>query len=224
MRMDTATKLRKFVRLAPGYKWLNGYRQAQQYQAWIRAGKPVPPPHRAKQQIIATLAKQFDLRVFVETGTYLGDMIYAVEDLFDRIISIELDGDLSTYAQRRFARSEHVTIIHGDSGEILGPLLRHLDCACLFWLDGHYSGGITARGGADTPIETELLQISQYRLRRQCVLCIDDARCFNGVGGYPSIESLRDWALDEGFDHFLVQDDVIRIFNLSRSGLELATG
>ena len=47
----------------------------------------------------------------------------------------------------------------------------------LFWLDGHYSGGVTARGSKETPILDEVDKILSTKESRH-VLIVDDARCF----------------------------------------------
>ncbi len=183
------------------------------YRNWIKAGKPVPPPHLVKQDAVKEFARKFKTRVFVESGTYMGDMIYAVRDIFDAIYSIELDEELYQTARKRFTKQRNVVILQGDSGEVLGEILATIKQPCLFWLDGHYSGGITAKGSLETPIQKELLSISRHSLRRSHVILIDDARCFTGEGDYPSIQFLQDWAIDKGFDDFEIQDDIVRIYN-----------
>jgi len=57
-------------------------------------------------------------------------------------------------------------------------------------LDGHYSGGITAKGILETPVKAELSHIFSDRIPDHVAL-IDDARIFTGYGDYPSIEQLR---------------------------------
>jgi hypothetical protein len=181
------------------------------YRIWIAAGKPLPPPHLVKQLAVKELAKRYKARVFVESGTYFGDMVYAVREVFDEIYSIELDEVLCRNAQIRFAGLRNVRIVRGDSGDVLGEILSNVRQPCLFWLDGHYSGGITAVGARHTPIEKELMHISRHSFKRNHVILIDDARCFTGEGDYPSIQLLRDWAVKEGFDNFEVRDDMVRI-------------
>jgi hypothetical protein len=143
----------------------------------------------------------------------MGDMVYAVRDNFDAIYSIELDAELCRNAQKRFAKQRNIMIFQGDSGAILGEILASIKLPCLFWLDGHYSAGITARGSSETPIKKELRHISGHSHKRSHIILVDDARCFTGEGDYPSIRSLRDWAANEGFDRFEVRDDIVRIYN-----------
>jgi hypothetical protein len=52
---------------------------------WERSGRPVPPPHAAKQAVLRAYARAFRTPVLVETGTYMGDMVAAMLDQFDRI-------------------------------------------------------------------------------------------------------------------------------------------
>src|SRR5258706_16154496 len=58
---------------------------------WESAGRPIPPPDAVKQKVVREYAERFRIKLLVETGTYLGDMINAVKDVFSVIHSIELD-------------------------------------------------------------------------------------------------------------------------------------
>ena len=182
---------------------------------WIVPGKPVSPPEGLKQRIVKEYAKRFRLRMFVETGTYLGEMVNAVKNRFDQIYSIELGLELYENAKRRFADKENITIMHGDSGEVLDELLGHVNQPCLFWLDGHYSGGITAKGGVETPIRRELSHIFNHSMASHHVILIDDARCFIGDRDWPTVEELRNMSRSAGFGAFEVKHDVIRIHKLA---------
>jgi hypothetical protein len=50
----------------------------------------------------------------------------------------------------------------------------------LFWLDGHFCGGVSAHGDKGTPILEELNLILSHRVKEHVIL-IDDARLFNGT-------------------------------------------
>lgn len=185
------------------------YRTA--YVRWLRRGRPVPPPHLVKQMVVKDHARRFGLRVFVETGTLHGDMIQAVKRDFSHVYTIELSDTFFDAAKKRFSGDAHVTALHGDSGVVLPKLLEEIAEPCLFWLDGHYSGGTTARGEIDSPISAELEAIIEHPVRNHTVL-IDDARDFVGKGGYPELGALEKVVLDRmpGYS-FTVREDIIRI-------------
>ena len=60
-------------------------------------------PHLGKQRVVLEYIRMFSTRVFVETGTYKGKMVYAVMPHVEETYSIELDETLCRKAQRRFA-------------------------------------------------------------------------------------------------------------------------
>jgi len=186
-------------------------RSAEEYVEWMNRGKPSPPPHIVKQLIVKESQKDAGFSTLVETGTYYGDMIYAQLDNFSRIYSIELSERLYRKAKRRFKKNESVTLLHGDSSEVLREIVPKFKEPVLFWLDGHYSGGITAQGKLDTPIWEELTTILQSGVRH--MILIDDARCFEEKRkDYPSIEELKSLILSVyPQSHILVKDDVVRI-------------
>ncbi len=158
---------------------------------WKRNGRPVPPPHRVKQLIIEYYQKKYNINILVETGTCFGDMVYAQLNNFKKIYSIELGDELWANAVKRFRNDKHVKIIHGDSGFIMKKLILDINERAIFWLDGHYSAGVTAKGNKESPILEELASIFTSKLNH--ILLIDDARCFNGEGDYPTIEELTNY-------------------------------
>ncbi len=186
-------------------------RDLEARRAWEREGRPSPPPHIVKEELIRDYAKTFNTRILIETGTYLGDMVHAMKKSFSRIISFELDQTLAAQAQERFGKDSHVEIVQGDSGKLLGHFLTTISEPCLFWLDGHYSGGITAKGALETPIKNELTFILSHPVDGHVIL-IDDARCFTGENDYPTLDELQDFVNEHkrGWQ-FQVETDVIRI-------------
>lgn len=164
----------------------------RQYRDWDRRGRPSRPaktPYLVKLEAIREYAKRHGTRVMVETGTFRGNMIVAQRRHFDRIWSIELDPALHAAARERLARFRHVTLLRGDSATEIAKVLAELRQPALFWLDAHWSGGITARAEVDTPISAELEQVLAHPVRGHVVL-IDDAHEFVGENGYPTYEAL----------------------------------
>jgi len=185
-------------------------RLARQIAAWEAAGRPVPPPHAYKARTVRRYAERFSTPVLIETGAFYGDMVFAVRDRFDAVYTIELDVGLHREVQQRFAGDPRIHVLQGDSGQAIGQVLAQINGRCLFWLDAHYSGEGTARAVLDSPIRAELRQIMMHPTI-QPVILIDDARCFNGSSGYPTVEELKanilatrpDWTVE-------VQDDIVR--------------
>ncbi len=187
----------KLIKGTPAYymllNWRARSRDVRAGADWERAGRPGPPPHIVKQRVLQAYAKQFKLRVLVESGTYLGDMVAAMKRHFDRIYSIELDKELYESACARFKGAGRIQIIRGDSGVEMEHIVKSVARPALFWLDGHYSAGVTARGETSTPIYDELRHILPS-LDAGHVVIIDDARSFTGTGGYPTLAALSDFA------------------------------
>ena len=159
---------------------------------WRLRGRPAPPPHVVKQDILLRYQKQRRFSTFIETGTFTGEMIHAMRPHFVRLISIEMAPAIFEATKRRFAGDAGVELLLGDSGVLLPRVLSTLNHPALFWLDGHYMGGTTARADQDSPVRAELAALLHHPVRRHIVL-IDDARLFTGTDGYPTIDELRTW-------------------------------
>lgn len=194
------------------FAWRYHTAEVRKYRRWLAAGRVGPPPPLYKQEVVRGTGHHFGVTTLVETGTFEGRMVEAVARDFSRIFTIELDPRLSAAAAERFRDRPHITVLEGDSGQLLPLVLTRLEEPAVFWLDAHYSGGQTARGDSDTPIMHELAAIAGHRLYREHILLLDDAREFSG-GHYPTLESLRDWALSHGYGTLIVEDDIIRIYN-----------
>lgn len=176
---------------------------------WRLSGRPAPPPPAFKQKLVRETARALGLRVLVESGTALGEMVAACLDAFHEIWSIELDRDLFDRARERFAQVPRVTIVPGDSEVALPLVLTRVERPALFWLDGHEMiGGVSGR--LSTPIRSELEAILEHPFEGHAIL-VDDARLF-GRGDYPTLAEVEAmvrqrrpaWSVR-------VADDVIRI-------------
>jgi hypothetical protein len=187
---------------------------------WKATGRPAPPPHAVKQQVILAFTKTFKYDVFVETGTYLGAMIWTVLKDFKKIYTVELSTSLHKRAVAMFRKYPHVHCLQGDSGVVLHQLVPSINEGAIFWLDGHYSGGITALGDQVCPIYNELDAIIAHD-RYDHLILIDDARLFmNGEQGYPSLEEVRNYVLakDGSYHIYLLVTDTIVVTKAKLDG------
>ncbi len=196
---------------------ITGYlKERQETKHWEKGGRVGPPPGLFKRRTIIEYGKDYSIEILVETGTYLGDTVAATRHAMKMVYSIELDESLYRQAKSRFEKDRNVSILHGDSGTILPKLASEIEEPILFWLDGHYSGGTTAKGSRDTPIVSELQAIRQRPLLD--VILIDDARLFVGMNDYPTMTEMRgmigQWFPNHRFD---MKDDIIRITPLDKT-------
>ena len=149
------------------------------------------------------LSKYNNNRVFIETGTFMGDGVQtALDSGYKVVLSIELDKKRYEQCKKRFINNKNVRIIHGNSGEELPKLLKKVKEPCTFWLDAHYCGEPLSKGVAIAdkwcPMEEELEAINQHEIKTHTIL-IDDMRCIdlqhidkktNKPVGFPGKENL----------------------------------
>jgi len=205
-------KLKFLMPLLP-YAVINPVKRSvykKELEEWNRKGCPVPPPHMVKQLTIAGYQKQYGYQTLVETGTFMGEMVEAQKKNFKEIISIEIGDDLFEQAKKRFRQDKNIRLIHGDSGKMLPQVVTTIKSPAIFWLDGHYSNGITAMGDTECPIFEELDAIFNHN-NLDHILLIDDARCFTGENDYPTIEKLTEYVQrKKPLYNVEVKNDIIR--------------
>jgi hypothetical protein len=176
--------------LVMGIRRMAWFKAARKLQ-WLVSGKPLPPPHCIKEEALFAMRERYGVDVLVETGTFLGETVFAMMRKFRLIYSIELAPKLFERAVRLFEKHRHVTILNGDSAAKLPEVLSTIKEPALFWLDGHYCGGLSALADKNTPIVQELGFVFGHTVKNH-VIVIDDARLFTGQDGYPTIDYLRD--------------------------------
>ena len=137
-------------------------------------------------------------------------MVEAQKKNFKNVISIELDTALFEAARERFKKDKNVTILQGDSGKVLPGVMEQITAPAIFWLDGHYSEGVTAKGAKECPIFEELGAIFSAAPLHH-ILLIDDARCFTGMRDYPTFEELKKYILNKNTKYQIeIKHDIIR--------------
>ena len=198
--------LPKFIK-----KPIHNYLDEKNLKQWHVNGCPVPPPHIVKQRIIADYQAKLGYTTLVETGTYLGAMIDAQLKRFKKIVSIEVDKKLSQRAVKKFRKYNHVKIYNGDSGIVLNEIMKEIQEPVIFWLDGHYSAGVTSKGDKNCPILEEITAIFTHSNFNH-VFLIDDARAFIGKDDYPTLKELHTHIKQYDSRYEITVDaDVIRV-------------
>lgn len=170
---------------------------------WSRQHYSVPAPKVVKHRVINRYGSPGN--TWIETGTYRADTALFLAKQAQHVFTIEPSPSLASYARRRLKGATNVTLIEQDSEHALPDVLNQVSGPVSFWLDGHFSGGITFRGQRETPIEIELQLVDRAlnQLDLEAIL-IDDFRLF-GPGSsslevYPPRDFLVDWARGRGFN------------------------
>lgn len=154
--------------------------------------------------------------IFIETGTFRGEGLdKALQAGFPEVYSIELDVTLYQQCRRKFASRRNVHLFQGDSSSKLALILPHIDEQITFWLDAHFSSGVTAMGTTHTPIIDELHVIANHSIKTHTIM-IDDVRLFGTAEfDFVSLEEIVDEILKINpkysifFEDGHVQNDVL---------------
>jgi len=113
---------------------------------------------------------------FIETGTYNGDTIFALEPYFDKLYTIEYSEKYYNNTKEKYEGNK-INFILGDSGIVFEKLLPTIKEKCIFFLDAHWSGDDTGRSNKDVPLEEEITIINNL-YNNNAIIIIDDFRLF----------------------------------------------
>jgi hypothetical protein len=171
-----ATKSELLARIPPLYRLGRSLKERRRAHADHRDNR--------NRALLRDVAKQYDLRVLIETGTYMGETAWALRRDFSRIETIELEPTLARLARIRFRRTSNVHAHEGDSASVLPRILEVLTEPALFWLDAHPGTDRSARD-APIPLGAELAAIGRHPVGGHVVL-IDDIQ-YLGTPGYPTL-------------------------------------
>ncbi len=165
------------------------------------------------KQIILFLQETMGLKVFIEGGTYQGNTAKWAAGHFQQVFTIENSDAMRKIAAENLKDTARVTMLAGDTRNHLEPLLAAND-DLLFWLDAHWSGGLTFGEGSECPLLEELSTI--FAQSRNQAILIDDARLFlsppprpHQIDQWPTLQEVVA-AIPSGWD-LVCHDDVLII-------------
>ncbi len=181
---------------------------------WNRSRGPSLRRTEPLAQLILALRNQFQIRDFIETGTWYGDTAAWASAHFERVVTIEKSEAIYHEAQMRHGHLPSVRFILGDSREALRRIVPELVHSALFWLDSHWSGGPTSGEDDECPLLGELRVINESP--RSHFLLIDDARLFaappprpHRIEQWPSIDQVVESLRAQVGRYVVVIEDVI---------------
>lgn len=184
-------------------------KESEELRKWADRDYAAPSPPHVKRKVL--LRNGMPCETWVETGTYLGSTTQVLSLKAKFVYSIEPEPELFSNAKERFSKHSNVEIIFGTSEACIEGVLEKISGDVSFWLDGHYSAGITYKGDLDTPIALELATIEKAIGRLgKVVIMIDDVRCFGSKdpehAEYPPLEFLVEWANKNQFSWHIEHD------------------
>lgn len=155
--------------------------------AWrLCRAQPINLHSYAKFLALRRLKERTGAQCFIETGTYRGVTTARCAPLFSKIVTIELDETLARNAAEALAAFRHIEVIQGDAVQHLDRILARDEMSQVeVFLDGHFSGGITARGDIPEPAILELELLNQH-VTKIAGIIIDDFRLFGTEPGFPT--------------------------------------
>lgn len=117
--------------------------------------------------------------VFVESGTYQGDTILHMESHFSKLYTIEIREVLRD-SVKDYYHGDKIAFYLGDSAERMMEVTLDIQGPAIYFLDAHYSSGITGRGEKDCPLYEELQHIALLH-RDKAIVIVNDVRLFGGL-------------------------------------------
>ena len=145
----------------------------------------------------------------IETGTYKGKTARRLSSIATHVTSIESNLDFYVNALKWVKKFDNLTLVHGDSGAVLGNVIPSTEEHCLIWLDAHYSGGNTAGVLNHCPVINELNHILPSRSASNTIILIDDSRGLIGQSGWPLLSELIGLLNAHGFPSIIIDDVLI---------------
>lgn len=188
----------------------------EQYVKWLESGSPIPAPDYARTKLILELANDFEIKVFVETGTLVGSRVGAVKDFFSEVHSVELSESLYNRCLNSFREERNVHLYNGDSGELLSSIIEGINESCIYFLDAHYSGGLTAKGNKDSALSDELKAILPRLSKYDDVILVDDTYNLSDHNGYLSKNTVTNKVMSVRPDYAVEEKDFILMAYPSR--------
>ena len=175
-------------------------------------------------ELASQLAIQFDIKHFVETGTYYGDTAIWASKNFENVLTIEYSKKLYDHTRIKYQNIDNINFLFGDSRTQLNKLIASLDSTAFFWLDAHWSGGLTYGENDQCPLLEEINIINNSQFEH--FILIDDARLFTSapqppqrIDQWPNISEIVDALRSKSSDKYIViiEDVIIAVPNFAKS-------
>jgi FkbM family methyltransferase len=175
----------------------------------IRTGVPT--------ELALALKEAYNIQGFIETGTNYGGTALWAAQYFQKVITIEAAKEIYESVANNYAHIQNIQFVLGNSKERLEAIVPTLKEPCLFWLDAHWSGGVTYGDNDECPLLEELQIINNSDCEH--FILIDDARLFlcppprpHRIEQWPTIDAVTN-LLNSGRNRYtvIVEDAIVSV-------------
>ena len=170
----------------------------KEYILWKRRKFSENSPPYIKREIIKKYTPINS--IFIETGTYKGEMILNLYKHFAFCYSLEPSKKYYDSSLKILKNIKNKSIINDSSENVLEETLKKIleqnNKNFVFYLDGHFMEKDSFKGSKETPIEIELNIIEKYfNDFDKFTIIVDDFRLFGERKDYPSKDFLINFSL-----------------------------
>lgn len=141
------------------------------------------------KQLMLALKNEYNLPIFVETGTFQGGTSVWASEHFQKVFTIEFAKHIYEATSTAYSHVKNIEFLWGHTKEQLKLVVPQLKEPALFWLDAHWMGGGTAGENDECPLLEELQIINDSECEH--FILIDDARLF--LSPPPSPHRIEQW-------------------------------
>jgi hypothetical protein len=124
--------------------------------------------------LVSFIRDEYAVRIFIESGTYMASTALWASEIFEKVYTIELSGELYSSAVQKYAHIKNIKFLQGTSSTVLAEILKEVDEPAVFWLDAHWSAGVTAGEGVPCPLTDEIRAVLNADPAH--FILVDDAR------------------------------------------------
>ncbi|MFZ5553789.1 MAG: hypothetical protein ACOZCO_11795 [Bacteroidota bacterium] len=128
------------------------------------------------EKLTEIVREKYNIKSFVETGTYYGGTTLWAAQRFEKVFTIENSKAIFDKTESLRKDRKNIEFLFGNSKDHLKNIVPVLDGPAVFWLDAHWSGGETFGVEDECPIleEIDTINASSY----SHIILVDDARLF----------------------------------------------
>lgn len=146
-----------------------------------------------KRRLLTLLLQDRKFGSAIETGTYLGLTARLLARFCNDVTTFEISESVYVFAKKWNSKLKNIKFVNESSdGEGFTAAIRQSSRPIFFWLDAHYSGGITGGNSNEQPLRREIETICGTSTGRSFLALVDDANVFDVDKSYPSISEIEE--------------------------------